>query len=235
MPPESNEGIRLRRSTVVSSGCGSCDAGGVSYGARNRHRCGSIFQGVNEKWRCHVRCWHGHVVGARIVAPDDRSSRFVTPRAWRCFCSLGAGHEGEAYASTGPGSLGIAQAAKTIGQVAGRDVSFSYGDVSEAAAREAAFDAGVPAWMTDAMLALPAFDETGYAAGLSDDRERPSESRGTTSAELAQRRLVAGLHRGGRSRSASFGVWPRPRRDGARWFLAPSPPPLVQYRYVPQR
>lgn len=233
MPPESNEGIRLRRSTVVSSSCGSCDAVGVSYGARNRHRCGSIFHGVNEKWRCHVRCWHGPILGARIVAPDDRPSRFVTPRAWLWFSSLGAGHEGDA--STGPASLGIAQAARTIGQVAGRAVSFSCSDVAEAAARKATLDAGLPAWMTDAMLELRAIDEAGYAARLSDDRERPRVRRGTTSAELAQRRPVAGLNRGGRGGSASFGVRPRPRRDGARSFLAPSPPPLVQYRYVPQR
>ncbi len=95
----------------------------------------------------------------------------------------GAGHEGKAYVLTGPEAFGIAQAAKTIGELAGRSVA--YVDVPEAAARKAMLDAGAPVWMTDAMLELHAIDKAGYAAGLADDLEKITGSRGLTFAQFA--------------------------------------------------
>jgi uncharacterized protein YbjT (DUF2867 family) len=97
---------------------------------------------------------------------------------------LGTGHEGKAYTLTGPASIGIAEAAKTIGEVSGRAVT--YVDVPEETAKSAMLGAHVPGWMTDAMLELHAIDKAGYAAGLTDDLFELTGSRGTTFAEFAR-------------------------------------------------
>ena len=76
------------------------------------------------------------------------------------------GHEGKAYTLTGPAAFGIAEAAATIAKASGRKIT--YVDVPEAAAREGMLGAGLPAWMTDAMLELHAIDKAGYAAEVND-------------------------------------------------------------------
>jgi uncharacterized protein YbjT (DUF2867 family) len=77
-----------------------------------------------------------------------------------------AGHEGKAYALTGPEAITIAQAASAIGEVSGRKVA--YVDVPEAAAKKAMLDLGMPGWMVDAMMELHAVDKAGYAAAVTD-------------------------------------------------------------------
>jgi uncharacterized protein YbjT (DUF2867 family) len=77
------------------------------------------------------------------------------------------GHEGKAYTLTGPAALTIAHAARVIGEVSGRTIR--YVDVPEDAARKGMLDAGMPAWMVDAMMELHAIDKAGYAAAVAPD------------------------------------------------------------------
>jgi uncharacterized protein YbjT (DUF2867 family) len=77
------------------------------------------------------------------------------------------GHEGKAYTLTGSQSLTIEHAARVIGEVTGRAIR--YVDVPEEAARKGMLDAGMPAWMVDAMMELHAVDKAGYAAAIAPD------------------------------------------------------------------
>ncbi len=77
------------------------------------------------------------------------------------------GHEGKAYALTGPEAFTIAQAAKVIGEVSGRTVT--YVDVPEEAAKQAMLGLHMPPWMVDAMMELHGIDKAGYAAAVTDD------------------------------------------------------------------
>lgn len=77
------------------------------------------------------------------------------------------GHEGKAYALTGPEALTIARAAKIIGEVSGRNVT--YVDVPEETAKQAMLDFHMPPWMVDAMMELHAIDKAGYGAAVTDD------------------------------------------------------------------
>ena len=77
------------------------------------------------------------------------------------------GHEGRAYTLTGPEPLSIAQAAKAIGEVSGRPIT--YVDVPEEAAKQAMLGFQMPEWMVDAMMELHAIDKAGYAAAVTDD------------------------------------------------------------------
>ena len=81
-----------------------------------------------------------------------------------------AGHEGKAYALTGPRALTIGDAARVIGEVTGRDVR--YVDVAEPDARNAMLGLGMPRWMVDAMMELHAIDKAGYAAEVNDEVAR---------------------------------------------------------------
>lgn len=81
-----------------------------------------------------------------------------------------SGHAGKAYTLTGPAAFTIAEAAETLSRVAKRKIT--YVDVPESAARKGMLDAGVPAWMADAMLELHAIDKAGYAAVVTDDVAR---------------------------------------------------------------
>jgi uncharacterized protein YbjT (DUF2867 family) len=76
------------------------------------------------------------------------------------------GHENKAYELTGPEAFTIAQAAATIGEVSGRKIQ--YVDVPEQAAQKGMLDAGMPAWMVDAMMELHGINKAGYAAQVTD-------------------------------------------------------------------
>ncbi len=100
-----------------------------------------------------------------------------------------AGHEGQAYELTGPESLTIARAAEVLSEVSGR--SIRYVDVPEEAARAGMLSAGMPVWMTDAMMELHAVDKAGYAAAISPAVQRLL-GRAPTSFELfAQQNTLA--------------------------------------------
>jgi uncharacterized protein YbjT (DUF2867 family) len=77
------------------------------------------------------------------------------------------GHEGKVSTLTGPEALTIAQAAKVIGEVSGRTVT--YVDVPEESAKQAMLGFHMPPWMVDAMMELHAVDKAGYAAAVTDD------------------------------------------------------------------
>ncbi|XXF79991.1 SDR family oxidoreductase [Myxococcaceae bacterium GXIMD 01537] len=81
-----------------------------------------------------------------------------------------AGHENQAYELSGPEAFSVASAAAVIGEVSGRKVA--YVDVPESAARKGMLDAGMPAWMVDAMMELHAIDKAGYAASVTDAVQR---------------------------------------------------------------
>src|SRR5205823_11498828 len=55
---------------------------------------------------------------------------------------IGDGHEGKIYTLTGPATLGIAEVARILSEMTGRE--FKYVDVPEAAARDGMLQAGVP-------------------------------------------------------------------------------------------
>ena len=76
-------------------------------------------------------------------------------------------HAGKAYTLTGPAAFGVDEAAATLGKVTGRAIR--YVDVPEADARRGMLGAGMPEWMTDAMMELHAIDKAGYAALVTDD------------------------------------------------------------------
>jgi uncharacterized protein YbjT (DUF2867 family) len=81
-----------------------------------------------------------------------------------------AGHEGQAYELTGPAALTIGRAAEILSEVSGRKIH--YVDVPEEAARAGMLAAGMPGWMTEAMMELHAIDKAGYAAAVSPVAER---------------------------------------------------------------
>ncbi len=76
------------------------------------------------------------------------------------------GHEGKAYDITGSEAFGVADAAKAIGEVTGRTIT--YVDVPEQAAQQGMAGAGMPDWMVDAMMELHAIDKAGYASAVTD-------------------------------------------------------------------
>lgn len=96
----------------------------------------------------------------------------------------GAGHEGKAYTLTGPEPLSVAEAAKAIGEVSGRAIT--YVDVPEDAARKGMLDAHMPVWMVDGMLELHAIDKAGYAAVVTDHLAKLTGHKGTTFREFAR-------------------------------------------------
>src|SRR5882724_1724534 len=67
------------------------------------------------------------------------------------------GHGGRIYTLTGPATLGIAEVALILSEVAGRE--FKYVDVPEAAARDGMLQAGVPPWQVELVLELHAVNK----------------------------------------------------------------------------
>jgi uncharacterized protein YbjT (DUF2867 family) len=96
----------------------------------------------------------------------------------------GTGHEGKAYVLTGPEALTIAQAAKTIGEVSGRAIT--YVDVPEETAKQGMLGFQMPLWMVDAMMELHGIDKAGYAAAVTDDATRLTGRQPKTFAEFAR-------------------------------------------------
>ena len=80
----------------------------------------------------------------------------------------GSGHDGKAYALTGPAALTRAEVAAALSKVSGREVK--YVAVDDAALR--AGMAGAPASLIELMSALFGFVRQGWTAGLSPDVER---------------------------------------------------------------
>lgn len=80
------------------------------------------------------------------------------------------GHEGQAYALTGPEALSDDDVASHLSSVLGRDIRHI--QVSLVATREAMLSSGAPTWNVDGLAELWALYETGAAAGVAPDVER---------------------------------------------------------------
>jgi uncharacterized protein YbjT (DUF2867 family) len=80
------------------------------------------------------------------------------------------GHEGKIYTLTGPAALGIAEVARTLSEVTGRE--FKYVDVPEAAARDGMLQAGVPQWQVELVMELHAVNKQNRWSAVTSDIEK---------------------------------------------------------------
>jgi uncharacterized protein YbjT (DUF2867 family) len=80
------------------------------------------------------------------------------------------GHEGKIYTLTGPATLGIAEVARILSEVTGRE--FTYVDVPEAAARDGMLQAGVPQWQMDLVMELHAVNKQNRWSAVTSDIEK---------------------------------------------------------------
>ena len=94
------------------------------------------------------------------------------------------GHEGITYDLTGPEALGIADIARILSSVAGREIR--YVDVPEAAARDAMLQAQIPEWQVDALLELHAINKQGLWADVTSDVEKVTGRPATHFAHFAR-------------------------------------------------
>lgn len=78
-----------------------------------------------------------------------------------------AGHQGHAYALTGPESLTFGQIAEKLTTILGRPIR--YVDVPEEAAREAMLGMGLEAWYVEAILDLTRYYKDGRSSRLTGD------------------------------------------------------------------
>lgn len=82
----------------------------------------------------------------------------------------GSGHEGQAYALTGPTALSFGEMAKVLGGVLGKPIE--YVDISEQAAGEGMRKAGLAEYVIEGLIGTFAVIRTGRLAYCSDDVER---------------------------------------------------------------
>ena len=80
------------------------------------------------------------------------------------------GHEGKIYTLTGPATLGIAEVARILSEMTGRE--FKYVDVPEAAARDGMLQAGVPPWQVDLVMELHAVNKQNRWSAVTSDIEK---------------------------------------------------------------
>src|SRR5213080_438860 len=91
------------------------------------------------------------------------------------------GHEGKIYTLTGPATLGIAEVARILSEMTGRE--FKYVDVPEAAARDGMLQAGVPPWQVDLVMELHAVKKQNRWSAVTSDIE---EVTGTPPTDFTQ-------------------------------------------------
>jgi uncharacterized protein YbjT (DUF2867 family) len=94
------------------------------------------------------------------------------------------GHEGKVYTLTGPATLGIAEVARILSEVTGRE--FKYVDVPEAAARDGMLQAGVPQWQVDLVMELHAVNKQKRWNAVTSDIEKVTGNPPTDSAQFAR-------------------------------------------------
>jgi uncharacterized protein YbjT (DUF2867 family) len=80
------------------------------------------------------------------------------------------GHEGKIYTLTGPATLGIAEVARILSEMTGRE--FNYVDVPEAVARDGMLQAGVPQWQVDLVMELHAVNKLNRWSAVTSDIEK---------------------------------------------------------------
>src|SRR4026209_1525128 len=79
------------------------------------------------------------------------------------------GHEGKSYTLTGPAALGIAEVARILFEVTGRE--FKYIDVPGVAARDGMLQAGVPQWQVELVMGLHAVNKQNRWSAVTSDIE----------------------------------------------------------------
>jgi uncharacterized protein YbjT (DUF2867 family) len=106
----------------------------------------------------------------RLMAPAAGAEiAFVDPRdvAASAAAALAEdGHEGSAYALTGPEAIGYERIARELSEATGRPIT--YVDVPESDARQGMVAAGLPQDVADAILAIFAVQRTGVMARTSE-------------------------------------------------------------------
>ena len=107
--------------------------------------------------------------GALYVPAGDGRAPFVDVRdiaAVAAHVLAEDGHEERVYDVTGPEAVSYADVAATFTRVLGREVR--YVDVPPEAARQGMVDAGLPAWMADAVNELNASMKQWRLTGVTD-------------------------------------------------------------------
>jgi len=94
------------------------------------------------------------------------------------------GHEGKIYTLTGPATLGIAEVARILSEMTGRE--FKYVDVPEAAARDGMLQAGVPPWQVELVLELHAINKQNRWSAVTSDVEKVTGTPPTDFAQFAR-------------------------------------------------
>jgi uncharacterized protein YbjT (DUF2867 family) len=94
------------------------------------------------------------------------------------------GHAGKIYTLTGPATLGIAEVARILSEVAGREIT--YVDVPETAARDGMLQAGLPNWLVDVIMELHAINKQNRWNGVTSDVEKVTGALPTTFAQFAR-------------------------------------------------
>jgi uncharacterized protein YbjT (DUF2867 family) len=94
------------------------------------------------------------------------------------------GHEGKIYTLTGPAALGIAEVARILSEVTGRE--FTYVDVPEAAARDGMLQAGVPQWQVDLVMGLHAVNKQNRWSAVTSDIEKVTGTPPTDFSQFAR-------------------------------------------------
>jgi uncharacterized protein YbjT (DUF2867 family) len=96
----------------------------------------------------------------------------------------GNGHEGKIHTLTGPAALGIAEVARILSEMTGRE--FKYVDVPEAAARDGMLQAGVPQWQVDLVMELHAVNKQNRWSAVTSDIENVTGNPPTDFAQFAR-------------------------------------------------
>src|SRR5438045_3077373 len=94
------------------------------------------------------------------------------------------GHEGKIYTLTGPATIGIAEIARILSEMTGRE--FKYVDVPEAAARDGMLQAGVPPWQVDLVMELHAVNKQNRWNAVTSDIENVTGTPPTDFAQFAR-------------------------------------------------
>jgi len=94
------------------------------------------------------------------------------------------GHGGRIYTLTGPATLGIAEVALILSEVAGRE--FKYVDVPGAAARDGMLQAGMPPWQVELVLELHAINKQNRWSAVTSDVEKVTGTPPTDFAQFAR-------------------------------------------------
>src|SRR5437762_5935522 len=94
------------------------------------------------------------------------------------------GHEGKVYTLTGPATLGIAEVARILSEMTGRECK--YVDVPEAAARDGIRQAGAPQWQVELIMGLHAVNKQNRWNDVTSDIEKVTGTPPTDFAQFAR-------------------------------------------------